>query len=85
MTPGEVAEATVVTCNQFSTPNHDPNCKREHLRLKYAFVQPGFMSTDEKTGTCKIFEGAHFWHVMSDGPFHHSTLSMQGLKEWKLL
>ncbi len=74
-TTGEVAEATAVTCNLFRTPNHDHSCRKEHLRLKFAFIQPSFGD----------FPATHFWHVMSDGPFHHSTLSMQGLKEWKLL
>lgn len=60
--------------SKFSMPNHDPNCKCEHLLLRYAFQQkwPGFPSVN-------------YWHVMSEGRSKHSTLSIEGLKEWGLM
>lgn len=73
MTAGEIAEATVVVCNGFNEPHHDPNCRREHLRLRYAHQQKGF----------DVMPDMHFWHVMSEGPMHHSTLSMDGIRSFK--
>lgn len=74
-TPGEIAEVTAAVCSPFNEPNHDRRCRREHLRLRFAFVQPGYGD----------WPPTPFWHVMSEGPSKHSTLSMQGLREWGLI
>ena len=71
-TQEEIAEVRAV--GKFSAPNHDPECTRKHLVLRYAFQQ-------KFAGHPPII----MWHVISAGRSHHSTLSMEGLKEWGLL
>lgn len=70
------AEFTKLIADEaFTAPNHDPNCKRQHLLLRYAFIQRGFGFTPD----------AHFWHVLTPGPSFHSTLSIKGLHDWGLI
>lgn len=69
----EVKEVAAV--GQFSAPNHDPKCAKKHTILKYAFQQPGYQD----------IPATHFWHVISEGRSKHSTLSIDGLKEWGLI
>ena len=61
--------------NAFEGLNHDKACKIAHLRLKAAFIQKGWEGVPD----------TQYWHVLSEGPSKHSTLSMEGLKQWKLL
>lgn len=71
-TPEEVQETQAV--GQFKLLHHNPNCTFTHPLLKYAFQQkwPNNPSV-------------HYWHVMSEGKSKHSTLSMEGLKEWRII
>ncbi len=59
---------------QTVAPNHDPNCTVNHPRIMFAFWQDDFQGG-------KIA----YWHVMSEGRSKHSTLSMDGLKQWEVL
>lgn len=55
-------------------PNHNPNCTFKHPQVMFAFWQDDFQGG-------KIA----YWHVMSEGRSKHSTLSMDGLKQWGVL
>lgn len=76
MTYDELRERAVVV-DQFKAPNHDPNCTKNHLVLRFAYKMMGSLS----------------WHVIKHPPcpkdptfkFAQSTLSMEGLKDWGLL
>lgn len=74
--PEEQKEIEVVEIKEslFSAPNHDPNCKADHLLLRYAFS----MSVPDQGRI-------PFWHVLSAGRSFHSTLSMMGLHDWGLI
>lgn len=79
VTDSELAEVTVVlqpskTSNPFNSPNHDPACTHKHLLLRFAFLQ--------RIAKDKVIP---FFHVMNEGRHHHSTLSIDGLKEWELI
>lgn len=60
--------------SEWTSRNHNPRCTENHPRVVFAFWQ-------------KDFQGGKvaYWHVLHNSPFHHSTLSMQGLKEYRLL
>jgi hypothetical protein len=74
-TEDEFKEVSAV--GQFTAPNHDPNCKTDHLVLKFAYQMMGFLN----------------WHVIRHSAskkaptfkFAQSTLSMEGLKDWGLI
>jgi hypothetical protein len=59
----------------FEGLNHSKTCNVPHLRLKAAFKQKGY----------KHVPATWYWHVLSEGQSKHSTLSIEGLKEWKLI
>lgn len=63
--------APALKCNPFTAPNHDPECKRNHLVLRFAYNMCGFDN----------------WHVLKHQnpkytPECTTTLSMRGLREW---
>lgn len=72
-TTDEVNEVKAIT--KFNAPNHNPLCQHKHTVLRYAFTQRGFGSIPNML----------YWHVISEGKSHHSTLSLEGLKEWGLI
>lgn len=66
-------EIKVVT-NQFVEKHHSPTCAGNHPRIVFGFWQ-------------KDLEGRStpYWHVMNPGRSYHSSLSMRGLRDWKVI
>jgi len=58
----------------WTSKNHDPKCNLNHPRVVFGFWQDDFQGG-------KIA----YWHVLHDNPYHHSTISMQGLKDYRIL
>lgn len=60
--------------SEFKEKHHSAICIYEHPRLLFAFWQSDF-------------NGGRipYWHVMNEHKSRYSTLSMQGLREWKVI
>lgn len=65
----------IAAVNGFTMPNHNPECKHKHLLLRFAHMQRGY-------GHIKP---VLMFHVMNPGNHFETTLSMDGVRRWKLI